>query len=108
MKKPVKCNREGCENTATAQVGFKVWAQGYPKSSTPLTGLLGLAVCDEHQDIDPKTFFVPESIALINNQLLLMGRLPADFTRAEIVYETIIDGALVDLRKAATHREGER
>lgn len=94
----MKCGIKDCPNDAGWQVGFKVWARGYPKTSTPLKGLIGLAVCDEHRNIEAATFFLPETIARFNQRIVALGKAEADFKNAEMTYEPLIDGKMQAIR----------
>lgn len=81
----MKCQRIGCDHDATHGVKFRVWARGYPKTTTPLELFGGLELCLPHAiEFTPKEMFsVPESCARIQNELFRLGRAEADFATAE-------------------------
>ena len=91
----MQCNREGCEHLAKWQVGFKAWAKGHSRTSTPLEGLMGLAVCDEHKGgVTAASLFSPLSTASLDRAFLAAGKAPADWQRAQITFTPLIDGKL--------------
>jgi hypothetical protein len=81
----VTCQCKGCDRAATHAVSFKIWGRGYPKTSTPLKMYAGLELCLVHAlAITPSEFLsAPETRARIQNSLIGLGRVEADFDGAE-------------------------
>lgn len=89
------CNRKGCANKARWQIGFRVWARGHPKTSTPLSALAGIAVCEDCKgSAEVSDFMMPEGVAMLNNALAQRGKAPVDPSTAELTFEEIVDGKL--------------
>lgn len=86
LEVPEICCREGCSTLARWQIGVRGWALGYPKGShDPLQIGIGLSVCEAHGAVitladvmDDKTH------ERINQVLRILGRVPIDFTTAEL------------------------
>ena len=94
----MQCMRKDCSEEAKWQLGWKVWAEGHPKTSLALIGRVGLAICDDHLQETlregVKSFMTKDTFARINQYLQQAGKLNADFSQAEVTYEEIIDGKL--------------
>lgn len=89
------CNKIGCRNDASSQVGFRAWAQGFSKETTPIDSYLSLAVCDVHKkEITVDDITTPQGRTLLNNRLTAIGKCALDFSTAEVVFHDIIDDKL--------------
>lgn len=87
---PSFCNHKGCGKPARWGLRMKVWAKGYSKDTTPLEMALSLKVCDDHRnEIDPKTFWLPETKAMITGALEILGKAEPDFSSTEFYWEPI-------------------
>lgn len=42
------CSHRECSKKATHHIGFRAWAKGFPKSSTPFTAAISLTLCHAH------------------------------------------------------------
>lgn len=99
MGKRLGCDRCGCANAASHQVGFKVWAYGTNRRGDDncLRALVGLAVCDEHRaDVridDILTHGAKEHIAA---GVARMGKALPDFASAELEWLPVLDGEMTD------------
>src|ERR1017187_9240888 len=91
----MNCDRQECKNKARWQLGWRAWARGYPKTSTPIERYLSLAVCDDHKaETKIEDLMTPEAVARTNNELLRRGYAPLNLEAAEPVFHEIIDGKL--------------
>jgi hypothetical protein len=93
----IHCDRVGCSEPATQQVGFRVWAFGTPRlRNNSLSGLTGLVVCDAHRGVatvkDILTGAAKERIAIA---VAKMGKALPDFSSA-IIECLPIEGKPID------------
>jgi hypothetical protein len=85
--KPEKCQHAGCNKPAKWTLQIRMWAKGYPKTSTPLSMQLSAKVCDEHQwHPKPEEFWVKETKDRISAALNALGRAEPDFSTAEFMW----------------------
>lgn len=91
-----RCDYTGCEREATVQPAFNVWARGHAKeSSVPVTGHIGIGVCDEHKAEVSLDFFLPEETREIMQQIARQaGKSPMDFSTLELLFLPIVNGEL--------------
>lgn len=81
---PARCSHKDCIAPAKFGLAIKIWAKGFPKSSTPLDALFTLKVCENHTyDITPDTFWTKEGKAMIRDAIKALGRAEPDFDGAE-------------------------
>lgn len=60
------CDRKGCPRPPEWRIGFKVWAKGYDKSSTPLSAEIGMFLCDPcGRETKPEDLVTDEGWAMI-------------------------------------------
>lgn len=91
----VRCSRQDCIAPAKWQPGWRAWAKGYPKSSTPIVSYMGLGLCDGHkEDTTIEDLVTPEGAKMVNAELERMRKMPLDFSKAEVVFHEIKDGEL--------------
>lgn len=51
----MKCGRADCARSGTHYLVAKVWARGYPKSSTPISSVIGMQFCKDHAHDEAKS-----------------------------------------------------
>lgn len=85
---PAVCMHSGCSRQARWIMRISLWPKGIEKTdSNFLRLMLKLKVCDEHQnEIDPKTFWVPEAMNRIADSLQAIGKAEPDFKTAEFMW----------------------
>lgn len=94
----MQCSKIDCENEAKHQLGWRCWAEGYPKTTAPLVAYTGLAVCDECQPGEVvENILTNEDKERIQSILVANKKVMLDFSTAELVFHDIIDGKLQGL-----------
>lgn len=92
----MKCARKGCTGDARWQLGFKVYAAGFPKTARNcLRPRFDLGVCQAcSEKIDLADYLTPDGKERLQNALLARGLAPVDFSTAELELHPILDGRL--------------
>lgn len=80
------CDWAGCLRPPVWRVGLKIWAKGYPKTSTPIRGEIGIFVCDEcGRERVKASHFLPETMrANIELTASRLRKATPDFDTAEV------------------------
>jgi hypothetical protein len=88
----MKCHKEGCDEKAHWQLGWKAYALGYPTTTSQLVqSFISIAVCDKHkEDVGIHDLITPEGAAIINESFTKQGVCPLDFTTAELLFHPVI------------------
>lgn len=92
--KPIlRCDRAGCIEPAKYQIGFKLWAAGYPQRETNcLRALTGLCVCEQHRaDSRADDLLTTEGKEMIGNAILAAGKALPDFASAQLEFMPVFD-----------------
>lgn len=84
------CSTPSCSNQALYRVGAKLWATGYPKTSTPAKMWIeGLVVCiDCQHTMPPFDEFFPEPERMLA-AFAARGKVPPDPKTAEWTFKSI-------------------
>ena len=85
----MKCAIKGCGKAATSsQAEWKAYAMGYPKVNRyAITGSVGIATCDEHQETLRNDASVwKETISITQSALIAARRQPLDPDTLEISF----------------------
>lgn len=81
---PARCSHKDCIAPARFVMQIKMWAKGYPKTSTPITARFSIKVCPNHKyDVTPETFWTVEGKARIRDAIAGVGRAEPNFDSAE-------------------------
>jgi hypothetical protein len=83
IKHPTICSAKGCGKPAKFYPTIKMWAKGYPKTSTPMTIDVGMAFCFDHRDYF-KIDDIPNLGELALDATKQMHAAPPDPSSAEI------------------------
>lgn len=90
---PEPCMHEGCTAMATKKLKIRLWAIGYPLTSTPITAYMTFKLCDAHTyEVKPETFWTEEAKDRITMGVIAAGRVEPDFARAEFTWVPLSDG----------------
>lgn len=88
---PAFCMHKDCGKPAEWALRIKIWAKGYSKeNSVPLQAAFSLKVCSDHRnEVDPKTFWLPEAKKMVSDALTAMGRAEPDFDTTEFSWDPL-------------------
>ncbi len=79
------CDTKGCEAPPVFQMGFKIWAKGYTKKSTPLRCETSLFLCDPCARALPIGVLLPDAgWKMIRDATMARGAAEPDRASAEI------------------------